>query len=132
MTDFQQFMHNKEETAPLFYIASPYSHHDPKVVEERVNDALKCVEHITLNWEVTPFSPVLYTHKIQESGTVPPKGWYAYDLGFLAKCDELIVLKLDGWNNSFGIALEIGFAMGKGIPIRYLTLEEILEYGPND
>ena len=113
----------------LWYIASPYSHDDPAVVAQRLVDVEKAVVHIANKYPyVAPFSPVLYTAELQNRGlgSGPPRGWYAFDFAFLRNADRLWVLKLEGWESSIGIALEIAFAEAKGLPIYYNTLDELL------
>ena len=56
----------------------------------------------------------------------PPEGWYLRDFSDLDERDILVVLMLDGWQDSIGVALEIAFALGKGIPIYYCTLKDVL------
>ena len=62
----------------------------------------------------------------ERRGVVPQEGWYLYDFSELDKSDILVVLMLDGWENSIGVALEIAFALGKRIPIYYCTLQNVL------
>ena len=62
----------------------------------------------------------------QARGVKPKKGWYLRDFDSLNKADRLVVLMLDGWENSIGVALEIAFALGKGLDISYFTLEQLI------
>ena len=48
------------------------------------------------------------------------KFWMAHCKAILAKCDALLVLKLDGWDVSRGVAEEIEHAARLGIPTAYL------------
>ena len=126
--DLKQFMENKpvQCTTSLWYIASPYSHPDPLTMSQRVADVASCVDAIAANYEnVTPKSPILETVDMKDRGVIPKEGWYKYDFGLLNKADRLIVLMLDGWESSIGVGLEIAFALGKGIPISYYTLDDI-------
>jgi len=43
-----------------------------------------------------------------------------YDLPFLHCCDTLIVLMLEGWEESLGLELDIATALELGITIEYL------------
>ena len=43
--------------------------------------------------------------------------WYALGLQFLARCDEMRILALDGWENSVGVGLETRYARQLRIPI---------------
>lgn len=127
--ELRKFTEFKREPGSLWYIASPYSHPDPKVVEARIRELKECVAYVIENFHfAVPFSPVLYTHSIQESGIVvsPPEGWYAFDFAFLRKADRLIVLELEGWETSVGVALEIAFAQSRGMQIDYYTKAQLM------
>ena len=127
--ELKKFTESKRGPGSLWYIASPYSHPDPKVVEARVQELKECVTSMIENYSsAVPFSPVLYTLSLQESGLVgsPPEGWYAFDLAFLRKADRLIVLELEGWESSIGVALEIAFAQSRGLQIDYYTKAQLL------
>jgi hypothetical protein len=47
--------------------------------------------------------------------------WRGQDYAFLERCDELVVLMLDGWGESVGVQGEIGIAQELGKPIRFLS-----------
>ena len=128
LEELKKFTESKREPGSLWYIASPYSHPDPKVVEARVRELKECVASMIENYSAAvPFSPVLYTLSLQESGLEsPPEGWYAFDLAFLRKADRLIVLELEGWESSIGVALEIAFAQSRGLQIDYYTRAQLL------
>ena len=127
--ELKKFMESKREPGSLWYIASPYSHPHPEVVKARIRELKECVAYVIENFRfAVPFSPVLYTHSLQESGVVgsPPEGWYAFDLAFLRKADRLIVLELEGWESSIGVALEIAFAQSRGMQIDYYTKAQLM------
>ena len=127
--DLKQFMENKpvQCATSLWYIASPYSHPDPLTMSQRVVDVAACVDAIVKNYDnVKPQSPILETVGMNDRGVIPKEGWYKYDFGLLNKADRLIVLMLDGWESSIGVGLEIAFALGRGMPISYYTLEDIM------
>ena len=68
------------------------------------------------------FSPISHTHPIAEAGSLPTgwEFWEAYDNIMLSRCTKLIVLMLDGWKESKGVAAEIKIAEKLGIPIVYI------------
>lgn len=104
----------------LYYLASPYSDDDPCTMEDRFNRVCKAAAELFSQGHFV-FSPIAHTHPIAKYGL--PKGFQAYaeyDRMMLGKCDELIVLRLEGWENSKGIAEEIKHAKNKKIPIQYL------------
>ena len=85
----------------LVYIASPYAHPSAEVREAR----LEAVRHVCgrmVNEGKIVMSPLVYLGELAYRGVHPPQGWYAFDLQLLARCDELIVLQLPGWEDSRG------------------------------
>ncbi|MFK5165356.1 DUF1937 family protein, partial [Propionibacterium freudenreichii] len=49
--------------------------------------------------------------------------WAAYDEAILSSCISLIVLPLDGWQESKGVSAEINIARRMGLPVyRYVDL----------
>ena len=126
--ELEKFVTNKAPLRSCYYIASPYDHPDPAVMAQRVENVTKAVLHIIENWtHINPFSPVIYTSQLVEAGLKTPKeGWYHFDLSNLKKADALFILELDGWQASTGISIEIGFALGQGLPIYRYTLDELL------
>ena len=110
-----------------WYIASPYSHENPVIVEKRVAAAKRVEVFMAENYSrTTVYVPIANTPEQQKRGVQPKKGWYLYDFDRLKTADRLIVLMLDGWEDSIGVALEIAFALGKGLGISYYTLEELI------
>ena len=69
-------------------------------------------------------SPLVYLGELAYRGVHPPQGWYAFDLQLLARCDELLVLQLPGWEDSKGVLVEVAGAQSRGMPIRLMSLEE--------
>ena len=107
----------------LVYIASPYAHPSAEVREAR----LEAVRHVCgrmVNEGKIVMSPLVYLGELAYRGIHPPQGWYAFDLQLLARCDELLVLQLPGWEDSKGVLVEIAGAQTKGMPVNLMPLEE--------
>ena len=67
------------------------------------------------------FSPIVSFTGLQQPGDCSPAhGWYEFDLAFMRRCQQLAVLQLPGWDDSIGIALEIGAAIALELPIEYI------------
>ena len=116
-----EYLENMDPT--LVYIASPYAHPSAEVREAR----LEAVRHVCgqmVNEGKIVMSPLVYLGELAMRGVHPPQGWYAWDLQLLARCDELLVLQLPGWEDSKGVLAEIAGAQTKGIPIRLMSLED--------
>lgn len=107
--------------ADIVYLAVPYSHEDPKVMEDRVKKVNVMAAFLIQNEEII-FSPITHCHTLREYGKLPETWdfWKNYDLEFLAQCRKLYVLTLPGWKESIGVQAEIAFAKEHHIPIEYL------------
>jgi len=47
--------------------------------------------------------------------------WVTFDEAFMVMCSEIVVLKVDGWEKSRGIAREIAYFKKLGKPISYIS-----------
>lgn len=95
-------------TNDLVYLACPYSHPDVDVRELRFFKANHYAAKL-MEAGILVFSPISHTHPIAEAGDLP-KGWdfwERYDRAYLSICRALVVLTLDGWNESKGVQAEI-------------------------
>jgi hypothetical protein len=106
------------------YLASCYTHKDPAVRIARYEAACKAAAKLMLSGEVI-FAPIPHSHPIEQHFPERMSGewWMSQDLPILDKAGKLIVLMLDGWKESYGVAREIEYARDKGIPIEYLEAE---------
>ena len=107
----------------MVYLASPYAHPSAAVREARL-EAARYVCGKLVDGGVIVMSPLVYLGELAQKGVHPPQGWYAYDLQLLARCDELLVLQLPGWQDSKGVLAEVAGAQTKGMPILLMSLEE--------
>jgi hypothetical protein len=95
----------------LVYLASPYSHPDPAVRESRFQAACQATSHL-MRAGLHVFSPIAHTHPVILAGTLPTgwEFWRAYDEAVLSACRALVVLELDGWEESEGVRGEVEIA----------------------
>jgi len=110
-----------EATDGLVYLACPYSHPDPAVRFMRAQ--LASLTAAELMREGSPvFSPLSHSHMMSENGGLPDEWafWERVDRPILRQCERMIVLKLDGWDKSVGVAAEIKIADELDIPIEYI------------
>jgi len=107
----------------MIYLASPYSHPDPTVREQRFRAACRAAAAL-LRAGQPVFSPIAYSHWTAEHGLPCTWSfWEPLDRWFLERCDEVVVLMLDGWETSVGVQAEIRIARELGKPVRYLAPE---------
>ncbi|MFO0915248.1 MAG: DUF1937 family protein [Pirellulales bacterium] len=109
----------------MIYLASPYSHESPAVRQQRYGDACQAVVHL-LHAGLAVFSPIVHSHPLVSYGLPTDWSfWQRVDQEHLRRCDQMIVLMLDGWEESRGVAAEIDIARELGLPIDYLSPEMI-------
>ena len=106
----------------LIYLACPYSCDDPVIMSYRVAEATdKTAQRMVQGYNV--FSPL--THSDPVADYLPPEirwdhgFWLERDFQIIERADELHVLKLPGWDKSYGVAREIEFAQLLGKPVIY-------------
>lgn len=109
----------------LYYLASPYTHPDRDVMDERAEVVTKAAVDL-LRLGVFVFAPIAYNAP-WEKYNLPGNWtfWEDFDKAFVSRMDGIIVLQIDGWDKSVGVTAEIQFAKENGLPVYYLTLEQI-------
>jgi hypothetical protein len=106
------------------YLASPYTHEDEAVVQERYIAVLYCVSDFIeeRHWV---YSPILHCHDMAKVVGHPTdfEFWEPYDLAMIDASDGVIVLMLPGWELSRGVAREIQYCLSINKPVRYIRHE---------
>jgi hypothetical protein len=103
----------------MIYLASPYTHPNPAVREQRF-DAACAVAAMLLREGHLVFSPIAHSHPLTRFG-LPLEWdfWERYDRHHLERCESVLVLMLDGWEESRGVQAEIALAQSLGKPVWY-------------
>jgi hypothetical protein len=109
--------HKPENKLELIYLAAPYSHPDPKVVEERIAEICR-VDAVLMSRGTFTFSPLL-KHFVKDYANLPGDWnyWQDYCRVTLPKCSQVYVLALDGWEDSVGVREEMKLAELLKIPV---------------
>lgn len=108
----------------MIYLASPYTHPDPKVQATRAHLATIFAAGLTM-WGSPAFSPVAYGALLSLYYDLPGdfEYWRAFNDQMIEACDEVIVLELTGWELSRGVAHEIAVAARLGKPVSYMKFD---------
>jgi hypothetical protein len=109
----------------LIYLASPYTHEDPIVMQERYERVCEYTAKLKRAGRYV-FSPIAHCHGPALHGL--PKDyeyWKGYCELMLPKCDEMVVLMLDGYMESRGISEEVLIAKELNRPIWFAEFDEI-------
>jgi hypothetical protein len=114
----------------FIYLASPYTDHDPLIVQQRFELAEEAVAEM-LRIHMPVYSPIVHCHELAKKFNLPKdfEFWKEYNLSMLEAARELHILRLPGWKESRGVRAESNFALMHGIPVAYrdLNITEGLE-----
>ena len=109
----------------MIYLASPYTDPEPAHETFRYVCACKAAAYLMQKGHVV-FSPIAHSHGIARFVMGHTHDfWMTQDLPFLDFAAKMIVLTLPGWEKSRGIKQEIEHARDKGIPVEYMSMEDL-------
>lgn len=106
----------------FIYLAGPYSHPDPTVRQRRF-EQLNMYAARLMEAGIPVFSPISHSHPIADH-MVDDRGhdfWMAMDLPLLRLASGLLVLTLEGWEESRGVASEIDEARFYSVPYAHAS-----------
>lgn len=102
------------------YLAGPYTHESGAVRMHRFEELTRKAGELMKDNQVV-FSPITHGHTIARYCNVPTEfdWWQEQCLTMLEHSSKMIVLCLDGWRESKGVAAEIAHASDLSIPIEF-------------
>lgn len=107
---------------PFTYVASPYSHPDPTIRQQRfVEVGYFCQE--LMNGGITPYSPILHWHEFARVANLATDAetWKRVNFDMLSSASWMIVCGMDGWEKSIGVQAEINFCHKHGLAMSIAT-----------
>ena len=116
----------------LCYIASPYTKY-LHGIDQAYKDVC-AVAAVLITHGVKVFAPICHSHSIATHGNINPLNhnmWLAADEPMMDAADALVIVKLDGWNESYGVDYEVDVFKAADKDIFYLnpnTMELSLEH----
>ena len=115
----------------MIYLASPYTHADAGVRNERFRAVCRATASLMRQGHVV-FAPIVHGHPLVAEGLpIEWPWWERFDREHLSRCDEVVVLMLDGWETSAGVQAEIRIAEESGKPVRYLApVDDVADGSP--
>jgi len=109
----------------VIYLACPYSHPDPAVRDQRYLAACRATVSLLLAGK-TVFSPIVHGHPLVQLGLSSAwQFWSRHDQWHLSRCDQVLVLPVDGWKESQGVQAEIELAQRLEIPVSYAQERDV-------
>ena len=102
------------------YLSIPYSHFDALIRKHRFEIANKIAADLMKKGRII-FSPISHCHPLTDYG-LPGSWdyWKNYNREFLKICKKLIVVRLEGWEESVGVTEELKIAEEEGLVIEYI------------
>lgn len=104
-----------------WYLATPYS----KFKAGRVaawEEACKAAA-VLIRQGKPVYCPIAHTHPIAEHGQIDPYDhsiWLPADEPLMRGAEGLLIVKMQGWDESYGISEEIKVFQSMGKPIEYM------------
>lgn len=111
------------------YLATPYTRYLHGQEEAARRASAYAGEFIACT--LPTFSPIAHGHAIANAAHIDPSDvdfWVAANEAMLRASSSLIVVKMDGWQESKGVAIEIAAFEKAGKPILYLPEDFFLDY----
>ena len=112
----------------LVFIATPYSHSDPTIVEQRRKTVGNVCARL-IEKGVHPISPGLYGLSLMEFKAKEDTSWESWSdlcIAILKKCSAMFIIDVKDWEKSNGVKGELEKALLLDIPV-YLLNPETLE-----
>lgn len=113
---------------PLMYLASPFTHADPKVRAERAAIVTRIAGDLMVARRIPVFSPIAYGFPVamarpeaeREAFELDDDLWTLQLHPYLMACGSFGIVRLDGWERSRGCAYERGVVTGRGLAVEYI------------
>ena len=122
------------------YLASPYWHDDEAVRTSRFEKVTEVTGELMLLGYII-FSPITHSHPVSakmDIGEHRPGGklghgfWLSQDSWYLKRVNEMWILMLDGWKESFGVGWETDRSKEWGKPIRHIDPNTLTFIDPSN
>ena len=110
----------------LAYIASPYSHRDLGVMQHRANEAMAFSAWLWARGICYPLSPVAMWHEAATRCDLPTDAasWTSCNRAYFDACAVMYLLKLDGWQTSVGVEMELHWARERRLTVIGATVAD--------
>ena len=106
------------------FLSSPLAHESPAVIEDRARVAGEAWAWLTC-YGYAPFAPAVRRRRqaIRYGMPMNAMAWADVNRARFNECGCLVVLRLIGWQDSQGVAMEMKWAQGAGKPILFMDVQ---------
>lgn len=110
----------------MIYIASPYSHLQKRVENQRYNEVVRYFVWLCAKAEYRGsfiFSPIIHCHWPSVWYSLPTSAafWADYNFKIIQACSHMHVLAIEGWEKSKGVQHEIKLGKLNSIEMSLVT-----------
>lgn len=102
----------------LIYVATPYTKYRGGIECAFVRACVVTAQLLQAGLKV--YSPIAHGHSISVHGRIDPLDhaiWLPFDAAIMAKSAAIVVVKMNGWDQSFGVAHEVETFRKAGKPV---------------
>lgn len=105
----------------MIYLAGPYTHPEPSVMEERFQKLTAYAARLMSQGHIV-YSPITHNHPIALAHSLPRdwRFWEKFDMHFLKMASAFHVYLLPGWSDSVGVNAELKVAIALNLPILHI------------
>lgn len=109
----------------MIYLACPYSHPLEGIRKARFRAANITAARLMAEGHIV-YSAISMSHPIAVENNLGLDWdfWRPTDVFFIGACDEMVVLKCPGWEESLGVESEIRLAKDIGKKVRFVEWKE--------
>lgn len=121
---YEDALTKKQKEKPLYYIAGPYTHKNTNVQDQREIEHSKISAELLKNGYLI-YSPIAETIMLAKHGKLIGTDWDTWrekDLKMLERCDELLIINIDGWQQSRGVKGEVKYCFKNNKPVSLLDV----------
>ena len=106
----------------FIYLASPYSHSEASIREARFKEAEAATVWF-LKQKVWVYSPIVHCHALAKEHNLPTDAgfWQEFNHTMIERSSGVIVLGIEGWQESKGVKDEISFAREMGLEVSLVS-----------
>lgn len=124
--DLVKRLRASHEMTRLAYIAAPYSSPSPELMQARANQAMAFMAWLWREGICYPVSPVAMWHEPAKMCQLPTDAasWTACNRAYFTACDVMYLLKLDGWDVSVGVEMELKWAQDRRMTVIGATIAD--------
>lgn len=103
----------------LIYVATPYSLFHLGL-GCAAYDASRHAEHLARVYDLRVYSPIVHSHELCRWGKLNPldqEFWMRQNAPFMEACSAMVAVKMEGWQDSRGMAAEAAYFQAAGKPV---------------